>query len=101
MATIASYLAAPATAHHVRPPGSLEILTCGHPPDGPPTGGLRALGHEHPEEDDALALLAGDLGPVVGVGGVREILVLLVLLADRLQEVVGADAGSFAGDLPL
>src|SRR5438552_10936849 len=101
MATIASYLAAPATAHHVRPPGSLEILTCGHTLDGPTTGGLLALGHEHPQEDDALALLAGDLGPVVGVGGVRQVLVLLVLLPDRGQQIVGADAFALARYLPL
>src|SRR3954451_9827150 len=60
-----------------------EILPRRHPLDGSTAGGLLALRHEHPEEDDALALLAGDLGPVVGVGGVRQVLVLLVLLADR------------------
>src|SRR5947208_303860 len=79
----------------------LEVLAGAHPFDGAATGGLLALGHEHPQEDDALALLARDLGPVVRVGGVGQVLVLLVLLPDRLEEVVGADASAVAGDLAL
>src|SRR5687767_13641816 len=80
---------------------ALQVLAGPDPLDRSPTGGLLALGHEHPEEDDALALLAGDLGPVVGVGGVGQVLVLLVLLADRVEEVLGADAAPGACDLPL
>src|SRR6185503_7761554 len=51
--------------------------------------------------DDALALLAGDLRPVVGIGGVRKILVLLELFADGRQEVVGHDALLAAPDVTL
>src|SRR4051812_48096647 len=81
----------------------LQVLTGRYALDGAAAGGLvvLALGHQDPQEDDALALLAGDLGPVVGVGGVGEVLVLLVLLPDRLQQVVGADPLALAGDLPL
>src|SRR3954452_9449370 len=100
MATFRSYLARPASAGRIRR-GWLQILARCDPLDGTPTGGLLAFGHEHPEEDDALALLPGDLGPVVGVGGVGQILVLLVLLPDRVQEVVGADTPAVACDLAL
>src|SRR4051812_46207711 len=81
----------------------LQVLTGRYALDGAAAGGLLvlALGHEHPQEDDALALLAGDLGPVVGVGGVGQVLVLLVLLPDRGQQVVGANAPALVGDLPL
>src|ERR1019366_10590166 len=51
--------------------------------------------------DDPLALLARDPGPVVGVGGVRKVLVLLVLPADGLEEIRGTDPSPFAGDDPL
>src|SRR5215510_10746508 len=37
-------------------------------------------------------LLAGDLGPIVGVGGVGQVLVLLELLADGVEEVFDLDA---------
>jgi hypothetical protein len=47
---------------------------------------------EGTDVDDPLALLARDLRPVVGVGGVRQVLVLLVLLVDRVEQVLGADA---------
>src|SRR5215467_12661575 len=40
------------------------------------------LAHERLHIDDALALFAGDLGPVVGVGGIGEIFVFLELFAD-------------------
>src|SRR5688572_27570460 len=81
--------------------GALQVLARTDSLDGTTTGGLLALGHEHPQEDDALALLAGDLGPVVRVGGVGQVFVLLVLLADRLEQVLGADAAALVGDLPL
>src|SRR5271166_436605 len=42
--------------------------------------------------DDALALLAGDARPVVGVGGVRQILVLAELVDARGQQVADQDA---------
>ena len=41
--------------------------------------------------DDALALLAGDLRPVIGIGRVGQVLVLLELLADGVQEVIEVD----------
>ena len=70
-----------------RPPASLQILAG---VDDPLDAALLFLGlaHERLDVDDALALLAGDLGPVVGVGGVGEVLVLLELLADGGEEVV-------------
>src|SRR5436305_2691135 len=115
MATTASYRPhGPCTAHRcVRRLGArghrsdktvwLEVLTGRDPFDGPTAGGLLvlALREQDPQEDDALALLAGDLGPVVGVGGVGEVLVLLVLLADRGEQVLGADAFALACDLAL
>src|SRR4051795_13563606 len=82
---------------------SLQVLASCDSLDGPTAGGLLVLplGEQDPQEDDALALLAGDLGPVVGVGGVRQVLVLLVLLPDGLEQVIGADAATLAGDLAL
>src|SRR5262245_20412789 len=44
--------------------------------DGPTRLGALAARDERADVDDALALLAGDAGPVVGVGGVRQVLVL-------------------------
>src|SRR5436305_407726 len=84
MATTASYRSA--AAQGVQTASGLKILTGGDALDGPAAGRLLvlALRDEHPQEDDALALLAGDLRPVVGVRGVRQVLVLLVLLADRV-----------------
>src|SRR3954468_13364393 len=100
MATTRSYLETP-TGERRQGDLWLEVLTRGDAFDGSATGGLLAFRHEHPEEDDALALLAGDLGPVVGVGGVGQILVLLVLLPDRPQQVVGAYTPAVACDLAL
>src|SRR5262245_42903311 len=37
------------------------------------------LAHQRLHVDDALALFAGDFGPVVGVGGIGEVLVFLEL----------------------
>src|SRR3954465_9621493 len=79
----------------------LQILAGAHTLDGPSSGGLLALGHEGADVHDPLALLPRDLGPVVRVGGVGQILVLLVLLLDGGQEVRGADATALAGDGPL
>src|ERR1039457_3888463 len=60
----------------------LKVLTCGDAFDLASTGCLVTLGEQRADEHDPLALLAGDLRPVVGVGGVREILVLSELLPD-------------------
>src|SRR3954454_19888668 len=79
----------------------LEILAGTDTLDGPSPGGFLALGHEGADVHDPLALLARDLGPVVGVGGVGQVLVLLVLLLDRLEQVGGTDAPALAGDDPL
>src|SRR4051794_39717273 len=93
---------APRTGEATSEAGS-EVLAGSHPLDGAAAGGLLVLpfAEQDPQEDDALALLAGDLGPVVGVGGVGQVLVLLVLLPDGLEQVVGADAATLAGDLAL
>src|SRR5499426_2565282 len=53
---------------------------------------LFGVAHERLHVDDPLALLAGDLRPVVGVGRIGQILVLLELLANGREQVVGADA---------
>src|SRR5690606_22395063 len=45
--------------------------------DGARRRTLALLLDDRADEDDALALLAADAGPVVGVGRVREVLVLL------------------------
>ena len=45
-----------------------------------------------PDEDDPLALLAADLGPVVGVGGVGQVLVLGELVQAGLQQVADPHA---------
>src|SRR5215216_2463424 len=79
----------------------LQVLAGGHPLDGPPAHGVLVRGDEGAHVDDALALLPGDLGPVVRVGGVRQVLVLLVLLDDGGDQVVGADALRPPGDEPL
>src|SRR3990170_1537046 len=62
---------------------------------------LLRLAHERLDVHDALALLAGDLRPVVGVRRVRQVLVLLELLADRRVEVRGRDALLAAADVAL
>src|SRR5687768_7266505 len=82
-------------------PGALEVLTGGHPLDGTAAAGLLLRGDERAHVDDALALLAGDLRPVVRVRGVGQVLVLLVLLVDRGDEIVGADPARSPGDLAL
>src|SRR6267143_6649501 len=80
--------------------GSLEVLTGGDDPlDLLP---LRlGLAGERLDVDDPLALLAGDLRPVVRVGRVRQVLVLLELLAHRAEQVVGADAFLAAAEVAL
>src|SRR5439155_231787 len=53
---------------------------------------LLGLAHQRLHVDDPLTLLPRDLRPVVGVRGVRQVLVLLELLADGGLEVLGGDA---------
>src|SRR5881296_3655473 len=75
-------------------PGSvvtLQVLASGHHLLNAGVLVVR-LAHERPHVDDPLALLAGDLRPVTGVGRVRQIFVLLELLADGREQVVGTDA---------
>src|ERR1700735_4738712 len=47
---------------------------------------------QRPDVDDALTLLARDTGPVVRVGGVRQVLVLAELVHARGQQVADPDA---------
>src|SRR6516165_12424333 len=84
----------------IRP--GLQVLASGHALDRSPAGRRLGVGaDEGPDEHDPLALLARDLGPVVRVGGVRKILVLLVLLLDRVDEVLGPHALGSARDVAL
>src|SRR5262245_59702732 len=73
------------------PPPSLQVLAG---VDDALDGALLVLrlAHEGFDVHDPLPLLAGDLGPVVGVGRVGEVLVLLELLAHGVEEVVDDDA---------
>src|SRR3954447_7997601 len=60
--------------------GALQVLASADPFDGPAALGFLAFRHEGAHVHDALALLARDLGPVVGVRRVGQVFVLLVLL---------------------
>src|SRR5438046_3218932 len=62
---------------------------------------IARFAHERSHIDDPLALLAGDLRPVAGVSRIRQILVLLELLADGREQVVGTDALFAPTDQPL
>src|SRR5206468_1021927 len=75
-------------------PGVLQVLAGCNSLDRPAASGFLVivLLDERAHVDDALALLAGDLRPVVRVGGVRQVFVLLELLSDRPQQIVDADA---------
>src|SRR3984957_6564111 len=75
-----------------------EIFTSADPLNGASPGCLPIFADQGTDIDDPLTLLPRDLGPVVGVGGVGKVLVLLVLLADGLQQVAGPDAAAFSGD---
>src|SRR5438128_9608054 len=82
------------------PPAALQVLTrIDDPLDAPELLFLLALERLH--VDDPLTLLAGDLGPVVRVGSVGEVFVLLELLADGGEQVVGHDALLAAADVAL
>src|SRR5947209_3619164 len=80
---------------------TLQVLPCRDAFDGAAAGGVLAVGDQRAHVDDALALLARDLLPVVRVGGVGEVLVLLELLLDRRQKIVDSDALALAGDRAL
>ena len=63
---------------------------------GPIAASFVAVVDDGADVDDALALLAGDLRPVVGVRRVGQVFVLLVLLLDGLEQVDKADAPRLA-----
>src|SRR5437899_1805356 len=79
---------------------TLEVLAGLEPLDRAPLGFL-ALADECAHVDDALALLAGDLGPVIGIGRIGQVLVLPVLLDDGLEEVLRLQTPLARGDQPL
>src|ERR1700683_379934 len=79
----------------------LEVLPCADALYGAATVHLFVLAEQRADIDDALTLLARNAGPVIRVGGVGQVLVLLVLLADRLEHVGRADARRVPGDDPL
>src|SRR5438128_9765851 len=54
--------------------------------------GPALVGDQRAHVDDPLALLPRDARPVVGVRGVRQILVLLELVPDRAQQVLRGEA---------
>src|ERR1700752_1982129 len=70
-----------------------EVLPgVGHGVDRPTRLGPGLAGDQGPDVDDALALLTGDPGPVVRVGGVRQVLVLAELVDARGQQVTDSHA---------
>src|SRR5271156_372985 len=90
-----------ATSRPYRSRPALQVLPRTHSLDRPTTMHLAVLGEQGTDIDDAFALLPRDAGPVVGVGGVGQVFVLFVLLADGLEQVGRADAAGVAGDDPL
>src|SRR6266436_3674456 len=62
---------------------------------------MTSVAHQRLDGDDALALSAGDLRPVVRVARVRQVLVLLELLAHRGHQVVGDETLPAAADAAL
>src|ERR671937_718063 len=65
----------------------LEVLAgVGDGVDGPARLGALAAGDQRADVDDPLALLTGDAGPVVGVGGVGQVLVLAELIHNRVDQ---------------
>src|SRR5204863_5656447 len=69
---------------------SLQVLPRVDPFDLPALAPLR-VAQQGANVHDALALLAGDPGPVVGVRRVGQVLVLLELVSDRVDEVLALD----------
>src|SRR5262249_52089453 len=78
-----------------------EVLTRSDAFDLAAAGVAVALVHDRADVDDALALLARDLRPVVGVRRVRQVLVLAELLLDRLEQILGGDPAVATRDRPL
>src|SRR3954454_911894 len=69
-------------------PGSQVLTGVGHRLDGTARFGALLAGDQGPDEHDPFTLLARDPGPVVGVGGVGEVLVVLELVHARLQQML-------------
>src|SRR5580658_5524742 len=90
---------AASSAHRLR--RASQVLARADPLDGAPAALPVLPAHQRAHVDDPLALLPRDLGPVVGVRRVREVLVLLVLLLDRIDHVLEPDALAVAGERPL
>src|SRR5690349_21937322 len=63
-----------------------------HGVDRPARLGPGLAGNQGPDVNDALALLAGDPGPVARVGGVRQVLVLAELVDARGPQVADPHA---------
>src|ERR1035438_7513640 len=74
-------------------PHRLQVLPgVGHRVDGAPGFCALLAGDQGPDVNDPLALLAGDACPVIGVGGVRQVLVLTELVHARGQQVRDPEA---------
>src|SRR3984885_12274340 len=70
-----------------------KVLTgVGDRVDGAARLGALLAGDQSADVDDALALLAGDARPVVGVGGVGQVLVLAELVHAGREEMRDPDA---------
>ena len=84
-----AYLEMENTPRHTRPRG-LEVLTqVGFGVDGP-AGTRRLARDQRADVDDPLALLARDPCPVIGIGGVGQVLVLGELVDDRVEQMLDA-----------
>src|SRR5215472_15538767 len=86
----ASLTGVPASILHTWPAGvaRLQVLPgVGDRVDRSSRLGSVLAGDQRADVDDPLALLAGDPRPVVGVGGVRQVLVLAELVHARGQQV--------------
>src|SRR4051794_8083316 len=80
-------------------PAVLQVLArVGDRVDGAARFGALAAGDQRADVDDPLALLAGDAGPVVGVGGVRQVLVLPELVHARVEQVLQSQALALGGE---
>src|SRR5690349_21833745 len=78
---------------------ALQVLPGADPLDLPALAVF--VPEQGPDVHDPLALLPGDPGPVVGVRGVRQVLVLLELVPDCGQEVLELEALLPLGEEPL
>src|SRR5688572_29166621 len=82
-----------ASGRVARQPGDLQVLPgVGDGVDGAARLAALLARDQGSDEHDALALLAGDARPVVGVSGVGQVLVLLELVEARGQQVLDPDA---------